>query len=83
MVRASTGSWFDRLTMREYLDAINAVAISVDASNKTPHPELVEGRIELMQSNVHDIGSTVVDLIRSIAKREVTFLSGAAAISRL
>ena len=31
----------------------------------------------------HGIGSAVVDLIRSIAKRDVTFFSGTAAISFL
>ena len=31
----------------------------------------------------HGIGNTVVDLIFSMAKREVTFLSGTAAIRRL
>jgi hypothetical protein len=32
---------------------------------------------------IHGIGSAVVDLIFSIANRDVTFLSGTAAISRL
>ena len=38
---------------------------------------------KLMQWNNHATGSAVVDLIFSIANREVTFFSGTEAISRL
>ena len=37
----------------------------------------------LVRSRAYGIGNAVVALIFSIAKREVTFLSGTAAISRL
>jgi hypothetical protein len=44
--------------------------------------DLPESR-QLLRIMLYGIGSDVVDLIFSMAKREVTFLSGTAAISRL